>query len=570
MKKLLLSSLLLSFIISGSLLAQNNVGIGTNSPNSNALLHLDNNGNPRGLLLPIQDISTFTLGAGDVGIMVINSVDNKLYFWDGTQWLTATSEWTLSGADLYNINTGNVGIGTTNPQSKLAVNGNMAIGAAYATTAAPANSLIVGGNIGIGTQTPNSELQFRSTTNNRKLTLFESTNNDHQFYGFGINSSVLRYQVSSTAANHVFYAGVNSTTSSELMRLTGTGRLIIPGTTDASGTSGSGVLEIASSLRIDGNEIITNTGSSLFINQDNGGDVIMDAGTFQVDASADRVGIGQATPDTKLEVVGDVMATDAAFVISTLGADIGASGNVDHIWHNDGTNTWHFVSDAAYKTANNSSSTVLAGSFETVNTSNSSCSVILSPFVSCNAVTSNIDFDFQGSFTGSGSGTMGDMSIQAASAGFGTIGSVNPTGTFRFLVDGAIVCNVSNGIYPGTDGGGSCGISSAKWSTVYANNGTINTSDRRHKTNIQGIEYGLETVLALNPVSFSWKKDLTSKKLGLIAQEVQALLPEVVEVGDDKDNTLGVFYSDIIPVLIKAIQEQQEEIEYLKSRVNKL
>lgn len=81
------------------------------------------------------------------------------------------------------------------------------------------------GEIGIGTSTPNAPLQFANTLVNRKIVLNEVINNDNQFYGFGINTNILRYQVAATTNNHVFYAGTTSATSNELVRITGTGNV---------------------------------------------------------------------------------------------------------------------------------------------------------------------------------------------------------------------------------------------------------------------------------------------------------------------------------------------------------
>lgn len=65
---------------------------------------------------------------------------------------------------------------------------------------------------------------------NRKI-VFAGLNNDHQFLGFGINNPVgsadLRYQLSATTGSHIWYAGVNSTSSNELMRLRGNGDLTV-------------------------------------------------------------------------------------------------------------------------------------------------------------------------------------------------------------------------------------------------------------------------------------------------------------------------------------------------------
>lgn len=85
------------------------------------------------------------------------------------------------------------------------------------------------GNVGIGNSVPNAPLQFSNALTNRKIVLWEGLNNDHQYYGFGVNGSVLRYQVSNTNDQHVFYAGTSSTNSQELMRIKGNGNVAISG-----------------------------------------------------------------------------------------------------------------------------------------------------------------------------------------------------------------------------------------------------------------------------------------------------------------------------------------------------
>ena len=54
--------------------------------------------------------------------------------------------------------------------------------------------------------------------------------------------------------------------------------------------------------------------------------------------------------------------------------------------------------------------------------------------------------------------------------------------------------------------------------------------------------------------------------LGFIEQEVEAVLSQVVSTADDAMKTKSVAYSDMVPVLTKAIQEQQAEIEALKAQ----
>jgi hypothetical protein len=97
-------------------------------------------------------------------------------------------------------------------------------------------------------------------------------------------------------------------------------------------------------------------------------------------------------------------------------------------------------------------------------------------------------------------------------------------------------------------------------------------SDKRVKSNIKSIAYGLEEILRLHPVSYDHHasnfengklnvmKD-ASRTIGFIAQEVQKILPEVVSVPADENNDLwSMDYEKIIPVLVNAIQQQQHII----------
>lgn len=117
------------------------------------------------------------------------------------------------------------------------------------------------GNVGIGTATPNAPLQFASTFANRKIVLYEpGPNDDHQFYGFGINSAILRYQVSNVAADHVFYAAASATTSTELMRIKGNGNVSIGNTSATAKLNVGGNVKIADGTQGAG-KVLTSDGS---------------------------------------------------------------------------------------------------------------------------------------------------------------------------------------------------------------------------------------------------------------------------------------------------------------------
>ncbi|MDT0557091.1 tail fiber domain-containing protein [Ichthyenterobacterium sp. W332] len=128
----------------------------------------------------------------------------------------------------------------------------------------------------------------------------------------------------------------------------------------------------------------------------------------------------------------------------------------------------------------------------------------------------------------------------------------------------------------------SLGSQQHQWWDVWAFFGFATTSDKRKKTNIQKLNYGLEDVMKLEPVSYNLKNHPnTPTKIGFIAQDLLEVLPEVVATKDtspltsrskskDASDTMAVYYSDIIPVLTRAIQEQQKIIESQNARINKL
>jgi len=107
--------------------------------------------------------------------------------------------------------------------------------------------------------------------------------------------------------------------------------------------------------------------------------------------------------------------------------------------------------------------------------------------------------------------------------------------------------------------------------------GFANVSDIRLKKDIIPIEKGLDKINKLNGVSFNWDKTLRpdlnvddKNHLGLIAQDVEAILPQVVTTGDDEMQTKTIIYSDIVPVLIEAIKELSAENTSLINRIEAL
>jgi hypothetical protein len=96
---------------------------------------------------------------------------------------------------------------------------------------------------------------------------------------------------------------------------------------------------------------------------------------------------------------------------------------------------------------------------------------------------------------------------------------------------------------------------------------TYNTSSDARLKDVTGEAKGLEVINKLNPVAYNWKTDNKSDE-GLIAQEVEEIVPNSVTKNDDGYYQMD--YSKLVTPLIKAVQEQQEQIESLRSEIAKL
>ena len=91
----------------------------------------------------------------------------------------------------------------------------------------------------------------------------------------------------------------------------------------------------------------------------------------------------------------------------------------------------------------------------------------------------------------------------------------------------------------------------------------IATSDMRTKENIVNVDSALEKVLKLRGVYFN-RKDTGKRSIGVIAQEIEEIIPEVVFTDDSPEQMKSVAYGNIIGLLIEALKQQQEQIELLK------
>jgi len=172
---------------------------------------------------------------------------------------------------------------------------------------------------------------------------------------------------------------------------------------------------------------------------------------------------------------------------------------------------------------------------------------------------------------------------------------VNNSERFRISTTGSSSFVNGSFVQPQTDNAMGLGLTGARWTSVWAANGTIQTSDERAKTEIADSALGTSFIKALRPVSFKWieggKKPTgelddennwlyesvpgSRTHWGFIAQEVKAAIDSAgVDFGgwilsekEDPDSTQALRYDQFIAPLTKALQEALERIEILETKV---
>jgi hypothetical protein len=210
-----------------------------------------------------------------------------------------------------------------------------------------------------------------------------------------------------------------------------------------------------------------------------------------------------------------------------------------------------------------------------------------------------------GGLDNSGGGVAGTAAIGCAHYHEGTSESALTFYTYGggSLTERMRITSVGN-TQPGADNAYSLGVSGTRWSAVWAANGTIQTSDEREKKDIVDSDLGLDLITKLRPVSFKWKvgqnvvtsevvKDEEGNPIldeegnektesvlipregkrthyGLIAQEVEEVLDGKDFGGfihDEETDTKGLRYDQFVPLLIKSIQELNDKIAILESKL---
>jgi hypothetical protein len=180
-------------------------------------------------------------------------------------------------------------------------------------------------------------------------------------------------------------------------------------------------------------------------------------------------------------------------------------------------------------------------------------------FYDFNAATNRMVIDSSGNVTMTGGGNT-TLSLTSTAAAYSSIVKVGGAGggSGQIQSTAVLVCFAGNQ----TTSGVALNASATSWTS---------TSDERLKTDLKPIENAINKVSTLRAVTGRFKTDGegTSRSF-LIAQDVQKVLPEAVSEQDDELKTLGLAYTETIPLLVAAIKEQQTIINELKTRIEAL
>ena len=172
----------------------------------------------------------------------------------------------------------------------------------------------------------------------------------------------------------------------------------------------------------------------------------------------------------------------------------------------------------------------------------------------------------------------GNTKLEPRSLNFNNGGyfSVNANGRQVFIAGGAFANGqwlpaiiLKTGTYEGGLSVGQGGKIDARAQRMYAEN-FIQTSDQRLKTDISSLDNVMDKVMQMSPKSYRFKSDdAGERQIGFLAQEIERIFPEIVDY-DAENDRYALSYTDFSVVAIKAIQEQQKEIEALKILVQQL
>jgi hypothetical protein len=439
------------------------------------------------------------------------------------------------------------------------------------------------GNVGIGTSSPATKLHLASAANTGLLV---SSTDGTTFKGIAFNTSDNQFTVG-TQTNHPFVLYTNNT---ERMRITSTGSVGI-GTSSPSGeldvtfskasavtnlyvrnpdNSGGAAIRVQS--QTDAHQVIlgiTDAGSGGRVGTLTNDDfyfVTNNTERLRIDTSG-NVGIGTSSVAARLEVASPA-STPAVLRISSNKTGTG-SGDRDRLefYSADNSGTAYQLGYMDYDRADGTgTASYIAWASRVAGT-----------------VAERMRIDSSGNVLVGTSSQIGSEKFGILTTGTGVFAHWKSTGTsgnpqvFR-ISTGQLSGGIGSGRFITCDDGGSDKFFVTGAGVVNAASATITTiSDQRLKENIRDLDDGLEKVLALKPRKFDWKENKgenIKNARGFIAQELELVFPDMISNWTDEppegEEPYKAVNANLIPTLVKAIQEQQAIITALETRLSAL
>jgi len=451
---------------------------------------------------------------------------------------TATNTKLTFDASQFNFAGGNVGIGTSSPSAKLSVSTGAAGLLCNITDGVAQTFQINTTSTGFDITNPNSGyISFSNTTERMRITSGGNV-------GIGTASPYGKFQVYSTATSPSLTVGTAAAaiiSCSEGQELAITANGTAPYGIAFQGRNNNGGGPSGTSYPIIFNPLGGNVGigtsspsGKLMLFQGTAGNVFQNIVSNQ--GSSTQVGINLSPSMTESEVASNPAQASIYATDSNYGANIIFASKATGAVGNALTERMRITSDGnlLLGTTDNGSGAKLVF-FSTTAAQQLKAAGTAPAITFSNTITSPTIGGSLGACTSAGqflSGTAaGDMIL------------IN-----QFTGNKLYITNYSGGVYL----------------TQGATSWTAN-SDIRLKNINSHIENAVEKLSTLQTINFSYKDDKFKKQnLGLIAQEVEKIFPELID--KNGDGMLGVRYTELVPVLIKAVQELKAEIETLKNK----
>lgn len=543
--------------------SQNNVGIGTREPNNNAVLQLVAPEGDQGLMIPAlttaeREATAFTsrLSATENGLMVFDTDLGAFFYWMNDQWQEIfsgnTAQFLSAGEGIEITEEGLItNIGDTDSTNDI-TNTTLAEGDLSGTfpelsivpeaitTEKIAESAVTSEKIANNTIRPQDMLSPGAGK------VLISTSGGTVFWE---NQSL--FGITFLPEGHVYIG--NSSNQPAAVEIRGEGRILIGNNTSANAVNISGDISLSSTGNAQINE--NTVGSTELQNLSVTTNKLEDGSVTSaklVDNSvvAEKISDGAVTTN---KIAND--AIDAAKLVD------GAITNI------------HISNTAAIDVTKISP---LAAGNIIVGNGTANQTVLISGDGTLNA---SGELTLSNNITTRNNLGLGSLAVQNADAVDITGGTVDAT----LSGDGSNITNFNadnivsgildeerlptTGVIAGAYGGSGEYIESVAVDDrgrITAISANVAPSDRRLKENIRPLDKSLEGVLQLKPSQYHWKDPKKKgESYGLIAQELAEVYPHLVR--ERNDGYFGVNYIELIPVLIKAIQEQQQQIEMLQA-----